>query len=52
MDKAEMIDRRQVLINMIVFRGIQDGKGAMADYPKLNNELIKIDEELYGKEEA
>jgi len=47
---SELITRRQELINMIEFRGIQDGKGAMADYPVLNDELKAIDAELYPEE--
>lgn len=51
MDRAEMQRRELELIDAIVLRGIQEHKTAMADYPILNNELIKIDAELYPEEE-
>ena len=44
---SELITRRQELINMIVFRSIQEGKCTFADYPVLNDELKVIDAQLY-----
>ena len=47
MNRAEKQLRELELIDMIVIRGIQDNKTRFEDYPVLNNELVKLQEELY-----
>ena len=47
MNKKEMQLRELELIDMIVMRGIRDNKVKFEDYPELNNELKKIQAELY-----
>jgi len=51
MNRSEMIQRRQELINMIEHRSGLENKTRFEDYPELNDELIKIDAVLYPEEE-
>lgn len=48
--RFEMQRREIELIDMIMTRGIQEHKTTFADYPKLNDELMKLQDELYRED--
>jgi len=51
MDRIGKQKRIDELNDMIIYRGIIEHKDSFADYPELNDELNKLQEELYQEEE-